>query len=646
MKKISIIMLLAVLAILPARANTIPAGATIYLDASQGWCCHTSYLIYLSAKDSSYVMSPVESVDGVYKFVTRFETQENFRFCYSDNAITETQKGPVGTFTQQDITGWTATRPYYIMGDGTGRWDKTATSKGETAFKSVEIRTSTDCVDSVYFATVVAEWDGAPCKIKVSGDIVSPAMTVTPQGKKMDIQFVNGKKETAGTEHSIKVQLFTDNNATQIADEKDLIFAVPETMCEEEHDLGTICIDEQSSITLSAGVTGDHYYWYEGESKTPFSEEKSVTLNTSDGDHVYKVETFKTILEPGRDLMANGGFEEETKGFTSDYNYVVNTLTREEIDKQEGTYYLKPGAIQNNLFTITSNPHSQFWRDYKPVTPHGGNYFALFDAGAKGYAWRTNTDINANLKLMKDSVYGFSFWVTSPNLPQFFNKPAVLQFVICWKDADGNLQPEVNLGPAYTTKKETAGVWEQVTADWKAPIDAEWVQIGVYDKSTDGQGNDFCLDDIMFQKVEMRSTNMAKRDVYTYTGKDCSCAGIPMYSKWGDVVFVDNSKGDYVTYQWYLENEIVAGATEQYYRFTPDQLQKEIHVEVVCKDGSILSSCPLMIGDITKGVEKDPYIAPAKKVVGRRTYWVGASLRIEQTIYDDGSTKNDKYFDL
>ena len=82
------------------------------------------------------------------------------------------------------------------------------------------------------------------------------------------------------------------------------------------------------------------------------------------------------------------------------------------------------------------------------------------------------------------------------------------------------------------------------------------------------------------------------------------------------------------------------------YQTLQEQLQKEIYVEVVCKDGSILSSCSLMIGDITKGVEKDPYIAPAKKVVGRRTYWVGASLRIEQTIYDDGSTKNDKYFDL
>lgn len=631
-------MLLAVLAILPARANTIPAGATIYLDASQGWCCHTSYLIYLSAKDSSYVMSPVEGVAGVYKFVTRFETQENFRFCYSDNAITETQKGPVGTFTQQDITGWTATRPYYIMGDGTGRWDKTATSKGETAFKSVEIRTSTDCVDSVYFATVVAEWDGAPCKIKVSGDVVSPAMTVTPQGKKMDIQFVNGKKETAGTEHSIKVQLYADNAMTQIADEKDLIFAVPETMCEEEHDLGTICIDEQKQITLSAGVTGDHYYWYEGESKTPFSEEKSVTLDTKEGDHVYKVETFKTILEPGRDLMANGGFEDGNDGtFTSTYKYYD--------DPQNGNFYDSHQSA-NNLYTITVNAKG-FWRDFLAIKAHGGQKYALFDAGNGGYAWRTNTDINPNLKLMKDSVYGFSFWVACPTPQQYFGVAAELQFKICWKDTTGALQPEVDLGPSYKTTYTTGTNWTQVTADWKAPVDAEWVQIGVYDKTSGVvQGNDFCLDDIMFQKVEMRTTNMAKRDVYKYTGKDCSCAGIPMYSKWGDVVFVDNSKGDYVTYQWYLENEIVAGATEQYYRFTPDQLQKEIHVEVVCKDGSILSSCPLMIGDITKGVEKDPYIAPAKKVVGRRTYWVGASLRIEQTIYDDGSTKNDKYFDL
>jgi len=470
MKKIALFIFVFVGTI--ASWAAIPAGKVIYLDASQAWCCHKSYYIYLSSDGKSYQMSPVAGKAGVYQFTTTKSTQDNIRFCYSDTQ-TGDQQSQVSPHTE-DITGWSETLPYYIMTDDdthTGKWANQSASQGETSIVDAVVRTSTDCVDSTYFVTVTVEWEGAPCLIAVSGDSISGKITKMPEGKKMEIQAISGKKGVAGTAQTIRVSIYSDSEGLQEIAHRDLNYTIPEPMCEELHDLGRICTDEQSEITLTPSLKGDYYAWFEGESQEPFSAEPTVTIPTKDGEQTIKVEVYKTILDPQRNLMANGDFEAgNDNSFTSTYTYVNYTAN-------DGNYYESSGAIKQNIYTITSDA-SKFWRDFLAIKPHGGNKYALFDAGKLGYAWSTNTDINPDLKLIKDSVYAFSFWIACPNPQGFFNKPAVLQFKICWKNASGQIQPEVNLGPSYTTTYKTGTNWTQVSASWVAPIDAEWVQIG------------------------------------------------------------------------------------------------------------------------------------------------------------------------
>jgi MBG domain (YGX type) len=63
---------------------------------------------------------------------------------------------------------------------------------------------------------------------------------------------------------------------------------------------------------------------------------------------------------------------------------------------------------------------------------------------------------------------------------------------------------------------------------------------------------------------------------------------------WGDAIFFDNSSGDYVAWQWYKNDSLVAGATSPYYSETPS-LNGQYFVVATNKDGQQVQSCTLTI---------------------------------------------------
>jgi hypothetical protein len=63
---------------------------------------------------------------------------------------------------------------------------------------------------------------------------------------------------------------------------------------------------------------------------------------------------------------------------------------------------------------------------------------------------------------------------------------------------------------------------------------------------------------------------------------------------WGDAIFFDNSSGDYVAWQWYKNDSLVAGATSPYYSETP-ALNGQYFVIATNKDGQQVQSCTLTI---------------------------------------------------
>jgi hypothetical protein len=63
---------------------------------------------------------------------------------------------------------------------------------------------------------------------------------------------------------------------------------------------------------------------------------------------------------------------------------------------------------------------------------------------------------------------------------------------------------------------------------------------------------------------------------------------------WDDVIFFDNSSGDYVAWQWYKDDSAVAGATSPYYSETPS-LNGQYFVVATNTTGQQVQSCTLTI---------------------------------------------------
>jgi hypothetical protein len=82
---------------------------------------------------------------------------------------------------------------------------------------------------------------------------------------------------------------------------------------------------------------------------------------------------------------------------------------------------------------------------------------------------------------------------------------------------------------------------------------------------------------------------------------------------WNDVIFFDNSSGDYVQWQWFKNAVAVAGDTASYYSETPS-LNGQYYVIATNKDGQQVQSCTLTVAAgaaMTGGITVSPN--PARK---------------------------------
>ena len=268
----------------------------------------------------------------------------------------------------------------------------------------------------------------------------------------------------------------------------------------------TLCIDAAGNFLQTERIQltdNQTYIWIreQGSIRDTLDDSSWRILVTETQDATYTCHLISTEVKAENNLMANGDFETNPpSNFTSDYDYAG-------WDPQQ--YYNDHGGA-SNLYAITHDA-TYFWKDFAKVTPHGGNYFALFDAGTSGDAWRASTADNQNLIIEKDSTYLFSYYAAYPNLTAN-NSPAELQFVIICKDNQGQTHT-FNLGSVHKLGQTSPlNAWELREERWTAPFSSNDVTISVYDKNKSSGGNDFCLDDIMFQKT----TYIEKTIIKTY----------------------------------------------------------------------------------------------------------------------------------
>lgn len=677
----------------------IPKGKTIYLDVSQHWCCHKSYYLFVNHNgNNNYRMSPDTEHDGVYKYVTTGKIPSEVRFLYRDDRTDDSTADwlGLGDNEAQPSSNWSESTPYYIINseDGKGYWAAAPLSTGKTTLGDVQANFIYNCATEDYDIDLYIPFDGAPCGLLIN----SPAMSKPKKARRPRSPYqyvIEGINATEGQTVEVTISLCNDVTCTEPKESRTIQLTVPaKGDCENTQTI-TVCKDEKT--TLTASVKAEFYLWHSDDPNIDSLTTRSVTIPTDNlGTYTYTVEAYKTIVVAENNLMVGGDFE-TTNGFVSDYNYAGTYNAGKYAD-----YYTKaPEGMRSNLYALVGNT-ADFWKLFESIDPHSGNYLGLFDAGKDGYAWQAFTDYpdisksNDDLIIEKDSIYYFSYNVAHPNVSKESGSPAILQFVISY---DGGTTVEPLSEPDTISTEDND--WHERHVTWKAQKTSIDVMIGVKNLNKNaGVGNDFCLDDIMFQSLSYSSSKKAFTDnfkvivrdcedcpditpttkdtticqnelPYTWHGHTFNAAGtwtetiiskvtacdsiitnyalhtkdctvpceIQIYRKWNDFLFVDNSDSIYTSFQWYYQQTPIEGATQQYYR-VPDPANQTGEFYVLL-NGDI-ETCTTTLADATRSAT----IYPAEKnknLVAKRTYQVFPKFIVIVYTYDDGTIETEKH---
>ena len=258
----------------------------------------------------------------------------------------------------------------------------------------------------------------------------------------------------------------------------------------------TMCNTSVDS-TLTTQKKGDKYIWTlpDGNIKEAVLDNIKIShIDANVGDKfAYSCEIWKNASAPvpsaptlANNIIENGGFEDVTlvggeyKGFTSDYEF--HTV-------DQGFNYSK----SNRGFMQVSSKESY------GIKPASGNYMYECDGDDKvnkNRAWIASTDKNPRLKITKGTQYQFSYKAAMQGTT---NNPK-LTFYIEFNGKKEKLLDTQTL-PA-DSKWHTYGEGTY----WTAPEDCNDVTLSLVDDCFKNAGNDFCLDDIMFQPLQSGSS--------------------------------------------------------------------------------------------------------------------------------------------
>ena len=383
----------------------------------------------------------------------------------------------------------------------------------------------------------------------------------------------------------------------------------------------TLCLDSTLSLCSPAIDDTLFYTWSTG------AQSACITITgTTVGEATYTCEARTKTFLTTDNLMSNGDFENYTDyhsqptGYTSDYEYLP-------FDPYGTDLYDKPEYQGKSGVYLLSNNAKHTWRDYANVSPHSGNFFAMFDAAHSGYAWKAGTPENPGMQIMEGGLYVFSYWAADLNEASQRSHPAQLQFTIRYKMPDGTMQKEF-LGEVLTLGKDNQ--WHFSQTYWTSPVSSDSIEIGVEDlNSYYGVGNDFGLDDIIFQMVTLEGSKQVATDTFHVTTQDCSPCQDIVYRKWNDVLFVDNTGEQFVSYQWYSDSVAISGATQQFYQLSDTVTPHIYYVEATMPNGRVRTSCAQLFDQFQPSAPQNP--ANSNRLLLHQGH---VYIKTEDAIYD------------
>ncbi len=215
-------------------------------------------------------------------------------------------------------------------------------------------------------------------------------------------------------------------------------------------------IQPGGSVTLTA--SGAMYYQWSPATGLSTTE-GPVTVASPMVTTTYTCEGYA----PGAESVVNGDFSQGNTGFTSSYEYNSNLWN-------EGTYYVDSDA----------SLHHENFHGYG----HGDNGNFMMVNGAINAGTNVWTE---QISVLPNKWYAFSTWACT--LAGVAGQMALLQFSI-----NGTQLGEIFSAPSSTM------VWEQFYELWYSG-NSTTATITILNQNTNGDGNDFGLDDISFREL-------------------------------------------------------------------------------------------------------------------------------------------------
>lgn len=330
-------------------------------------------------------------------------------------------------------------------------------------------------------------------------------------------------------------------------------FNVTATDCHSttEHPEVTLCLGQE--VTLTPTFVADDYEWTLPDGTT--LRAPSITASYDEATtKVFKCTAIKRANTEGApillyNMLDNGDFEDNQyditvlddgtthvsyHGFTSDYDCNVENEPifpgKSQGEPHTGAYFLTDLGLL----------HSATHLDFITPGPDGGNYFMECDGGevSTGAYMATLT-----APIVQGKEYQFAYSACSHADDNY----AKIRFTI---EYNGN---EIDL---ISTQTINQTAWTQYGAGiyWVAPENCEQAFIRLYNECTDPIGNDFALDNIMFQEV-CRNANTEEiilhEETFTYTWGDCTTdeEWEVEYLKGTETTILTHKTGD--SYKWF-----------------------------------------------------------------------------------------------